>query len=68
MFGIDVVPIVLTGTIQDGINYVMQHPTSTMGTAMMEGVVGRPVVEMRDRRGNRIIVKIKWDDFRSFAR
>lgn len=67
MFGIDVVPIVLMGTIQDGIDFVMRHPESTMGTAMMEGVVGRPAVEMRDRRGNRVIVKIKWDDFKVFA-
>ena len=67
MFGIDVVPVVLTGTIQDRIDFVMRHPASTMGTAMMEGVVGRPAVEMRDRRGNRVIVKIKWDDFKAFA-
>jgi hypothetical protein len=67
MFGIDVVPVVLTGTIQDGIDFVMRHPESTMGTAMMEGVVGRPAVEMRDRRGNRVIVKIKWDDFKVFV-
>ena len=67
MFNIDVVPIVLTGTIQDGIDYVMKHPRSTMGTAMMEGVVGRPMIELRDRRGGRVIVKIKWEDFKYFA-
>lgn len=67
MFNIDVVPIVLTGTIQDGIDYVMKHPRSTMGTAMMEGVVGKPMVELRDRRGERVIVKIKWEDFKHFA-
>ena len=67
MFNIDVVPIVLTGTIQDGIDYVMKHPRSTMGTAMMEGVVGRPMIELRDRRGERVIVKIKWEDFKHFA-
>lgn len=67
MFGIDVVPIVLTGTIQDGIDYVMKHPQSTMGTAMMEGVVGRPMIELRDRRGERVIIKIKWEDFKHFA-
>lgn len=67
MFNIDVVPIVLTGTIQDGIDYVMKHPRSTMGTAMMEGVVGRPTIELRDRRGERVIVKIKWEDFKHFA-
>lgn len=67
MFGVDVVPIVLVGSIEDGVNYVMSHPQSTMGTAMMEGVVGRPMVELRDRRGERVIVKIKWDDFKHFV-
>ena len=67
MFNIDVVPIVLTGTVQDGIDYVMKHPRSTMGTAMMEGVVGRLMIELRDRRGERVIVKIKWEDFKHFA-
>lgn len=67
MFGVDVVPIVLVGAIEDGVNYVMTHPKSTMGTAMMEGVVGRPMVELRDRRGERVIVKIKWDDFKHFV-
>lgn len=66
MFGIDVVPIVLEGTIGDGIDYVMQHNNSTIGNAVMEGVVGRPKVEMKDRLGNRIIVKIKWKDFKNF--
>lgn len=64
MFGIDVVPIVLEGTIDDGIAFVKAHPKSTMGTAMMEGVVGRPAVELQDRCGKRIIVKIKYSDFR----
>ena len=67
MFGIDVVPIVLEGTINDGIDYVMQHNNSTIGNAVMEGVVGRPKVEIKDRLGNRIIVKIKWKDFKNFV-
>lgn len=66
MFGIDVVPVVLEGTLEDGINFVLQHPKSTIGSAMMEGVVARPMVEMRDRVGNRVIVKIKWKDFKYF--
>ena len=53
--------------IQNGIDFVTSHPKSTMGTAMMEGVVGRPAVELRDRCGNRVIVKIKWKDFKYFA-
>ena len=67
MFNVDVVPIVLEGTIGDGIDYVMQHNHSTIGSAVMEGVVGRPKVEMKDRLGNRIIVKIKWKDFKNFV-
>ena len=64
MLGIDVVPIVLEGTINEAIAFVEGHPKSTMGTAFMEGVVGRPAVELRDRTGKRIIVKIKYEDFR----
>ncbi len=67
MFNVDVVPIVLEGTIGDGIDYVMQHNNSTIGNAIMEGVIGRPKVEMKDRLGNRIIVKIKWKDFKNFV-
>ena len=63
-FGIDVVPVVLRGTIKDAIDFVMTNPKSTIGTAMMEGVVGRPVCEMYDRRGERVITKIKVRDFR----
>ena len=64
MFNLDVVPIVLKGTIRDGIDFVKSYPDSTIGTAKMEGLVGRPFVELRDRCGNRIIVKIKVDDFK----
>ena len=62
-FGIDIVPIVLEGTIQEAIDYVKTKPKSKIGTANSEGVVGRPVVEMQDRCGNRVIVKIKGKDF-----
>lgn len=63
-FGIDIVPIIFEGTIQEGVDFVKGHPDSTMGTAKMEGLVGRPKVEMRDRCGKRVIVKIKWEDFK----
>lgn len=62
-FNIDVVPIVLEGTIQDGINFVKTKPKSKLGIADSEGVVGRPIIELKDRTGNRIIVKIKVNDF-----
>ena len=63
-FGIDVVPIIFEGTIQEGVDFVKSNPKSTMGTADMEGLVGRPKVEMRDRCGKRVIVKIKVKDFK----
>lgn len=63
MLGIDVVPVVLDGTIEKAIEFIKTHPKSTVGTAFMEGVVGRPAVELRDRTGKRIIVKIKYSDF-----
>ena len=62
-FGISVVPIVLTGTIDEAVALVKSHPDSTIGTAKMEGVVGRLKVDVRDRRGRRVIVKIKARDF-----
>lgn len=62
-FNLEIVPIVIYGSIEDAVAFVKTNPESTIGTAKMEGLVGRPVVEMRDRRGNRIIVKIKVCDF-----
>jgi len=66
-FGIEVVPLVFAGTIADAVNSVKQDRQSSYGTAGMEGYVGRPKVELRDRRGNRVIVKIKAKDFRKRA-
>lgn len=64
-FGINIVPVVLEGTIQDGIDYVMNNLKSTIAVngAELEGVVGRPKVEVLDRLGRRVIVKIKRRDF-----
>jgi len=64
MFNLDVVPIVLEGTIQEGIDFVKNNPKSTIGQAKMEGLVGRTKVELQDRCGNRVIVKIKVNDFK----
>lgn len=62
-FGIDIVPIVLFGTLDKAVEFVKKKPMSAFGTAPMEGVVGRPMVEVLDRRGRRVIVKIKAKDF-----
>jgi len=62
-FNIDVVPIIMTGKLQDGVDFVKTKPKSTIGTANMEGLVARPKLELKDRCGNRLIVKIKVRDF-----
>lgn len=64
-FGLNIVPVLLEGTIQDGIDYVMNNLKSTIAIngAELEGVVGRPKVEVLDRLGRRAIVKIKRKDF-----
>ena len=62
-FGIRTVPIVGTGTLPEAVEYVRQHPHSKLREAEMEGVVCRPLCELSDRRGNRLIVKVKCRDF-----
>lgn len=62
-FGIDIVPIIMEGTIEDAVEFVKTKPNSTIGTAKMEGLVGRPKIELKDRVGKRVIVKIKVKDF-----
>lgn len=66
-FGIKVAPIVGEGTLEDAIKYVKTHPDSIVGNLPMEGVVCRPKIELRDRCGNRIIVKIRWKDVKDFV-
>lgn len=69
MLNINIVPIIFTGTIHEAIKFVMEHPKSTISEddLYMEGLVGRPEIELKDRCGNRVIVKIKWKDFKEFA-
>ena len=62
-FGLEIVPVIMVGTIREAVDFVKTKPASTIGTAKMEGLVGHPKVEMLNRRGNRIIVKIKVKDF-----
>lgn len=62
-FGIDVVDIVLTGTLQEAVDFIKTKPKSHIGNANMEGLVCRPAIEMLDRMGRRVIIKIKVCDF-----
>lgn len=62
--GVDVVPIIGHGTLLEGIELVRGGLKSQWGDFMAEGIVARPTVEMRTRRGDRIITKIKAVDFK----
>ncbi len=64
-FGVKSVPSVGCGTLDEAVAYVKSNPDSFLGNLKMEGVVCRPVRELRDRCGNRIIVKIKFKDFKN---
>ena len=63
-FGLEVVPVVMCGTIKEAVSFVKTAPSSTIGTAKMEGLVGRPSVELYEGYGKRLIVKIKTCDFK----
>ena len=66
MFGIKAVPIVGTGPLYAAVEYVKTHPNSVIAEEKreMEGVVCRPTIELRNRCGERVIVKIKWEDMK----
>jgi len=62
--GIDVVPTVGAGSILFGVDLVSDGDfTSAWGDFMAEGLVMRPMVDLLDRRGKRILAKIKAKDF-----
>lgn len=62
-FGIKVVPILGEGTIQEAIEMIRKGFNSQLGEFLSEGIVARPKVELKTRRGDRIITKIKTKDF-----
>lgn len=64
-FGIKVVPILVTGTLNDGVEFIKTKPLSKIANEeyVIEGIVGRTKIELNDRCSNRAIVKIKVKDF-----
>lgn len=61
---LDVVPILMAGTLHEMVNLVRGGFNSMWGDFQAEGVVARPLVELRARNGERIITKLKCKDFR----
>lgn len=61
--GIGAVPLVLNGTLHDGIKVIKEGLNSAWGSFPAEGIVGHPNANLLDRGGERIMVKIKAADF-----
>lgn len=65
--GVPAVPIVGTGTLWDAYYYLADgfQPLSVVSEQgqVMEGLVMRPQTELRTRRGERVIAKLKVRDF-----
>ncbi len=63
--GIGVVPIIGKGTLLEGIDIVKYGYESRLRKTPPEGLVMRPEIEILNRRGHRIITKVKKKDFAS---
>lgn len=63
--GINVVPIVFEGRLEQLSFFVEMGVNSRWGGFQAEGIVARPKVELLDRRGKRIITKLKCKDFKN---
>lgn len=63
-FGLDVVPIIGSGTLSDMVELVRDGFNSQWGDFQAEGIVARPSIELQTRGGKRVITKLKCKDFR----
>lgn len=61
--GLDLVPAIGCGTLWEMVQAARVGFQSQWGSFVAEGIVARPVVELRSRAGARIITKIKHRDF-----
>ena len=60
--GFKTAPIVFIGTVNELLKMMPSLKHSTFSNAPLEGVVGKPIGEFRDRLGKRIIIKITQRD------
>jgi len=63
-FNLDIVPIIGDGSLKNMVEMMMTGFNSTWGDFKAEGIVARPMVELKARSGQRIITKIKYNDFK----
>jgi RNA ligase len=62
--GLGIVPIIGHGTLHDCISLVRGGMKSQIGDCQSEGIVARPKAMLFNRKGDRIIAKIKTRDFK----
>lgn len=62
--GVNIVPFVGYGSLQNMVELVKLGFKSHWGNFIAEGIVARPAVELVDRYGKRIITKLKDKDFK----
>ena len=65
----DMVPIIGRGTLSEAVDYVRKGFKSTISENkeyVAEGLILKPVVDIFNRKGERIITKIKYKDFKNF--
>jgi RNA ligase len=61
--GVRITPIIGEGTLDELVHITRQGITSQWGDFAAEGIVARPKVELRTRKNERIITKLKTADF-----
>ena len=62
------VPTIASGTLEEAIQIAREGFDSRWGSFPAEGLVMRPAVELSNRRGERVIAKIKCKDFPDAAK
>jgi len=64
---VKVVPIAGEGPLREAVDLAKEGFPSVFGTAQAEGLVMRPPFQMSNRRGQRIMCKVKHKDFKQEA-
>lgn len=62
--GAEIIPVIAFGSLETMVELVKEGIDSCWGDFQVEGLVGRPTTELRTRRGERVITKLKCKDFR----
>ena len=69
--GIGIVPIVGTGTLQQAVEFAKSGYKSTIAHNKdypAEGLIMKPPIELFNRKGERVIAKIKYRDFQTWKK